>query len=505
MKKIISLSLALILTLAFIPAITVGAADIIVVEIASGLEYDLIGNFSEGLANVVTGALMTPYEMSGGKNGYIDSTGTLVIPCDYDYAEPFSEGLARVGKNNRYGYIDKTGELIIPLTYSHAWSFSEGLAAVKKSGKYGYIDKTGEIIIPFEYDYAQPFSEGLGVVELNGKKGCIDKTGEVVIPLEYHNFWNFKEGRAVVSKSGSYDQGCINKAGKVIIPLEYTSIESFSEGLASVWKDGKFGYVDRSGKIIVPLKYNYTLPFSEGLGAVRVDETDVYDGKWGYIDKTGEIIIPIEYDNFGSFHEGLTSVMKGNKWGFIDKTGKIIVPFEYDRVSDLSEGLISAFDSKTGTYSILRLLNIDTKSTGSRVVVDGEEVAFDTYNINYNNYFKLRDLAYVLSGTEKQFEVVWDADENAITLISGTEYTVVGGEMAAASNASAMANKKIVTISSDLFLGDKQISFTAYTINGNNYFKLRDIAQSLDFSVEYDEENDVIIIDTSTGYSSESK
>ena len=45
----------------------------------------------------------------------------------------------------------------------------------------------------------------------------------------------------------------------------------------------------------------------------------------------------------------------------------------------------------------------------------GEKKAFDAYNIEGSNYFKLRDLAYVLNGTDKQFEVGWDAAANAIS------------------------------------------------------------------------------------------
>jgi hypothetical protein len=51
--------------------------------------------------------------------------------------------------------------------------------------------------------------------------------------------------------------------------------------------------------------------------------------------------------------------------------------------------------------------------------VNGQSVAFNAYNIDGNNYFKLRDLAYALNGTEKQFEVGWDGAANAISLTSG--------------------------------------------------------------------------------------
>ena len=35
--------------------------------------------------------------------GFIDKSGTLVIPCKYDEAQSFSEGLACVYLNNRWG------------------------------------------------------------------------------------------------------------------------------------------------------------------------------------------------------------------------------------------------------------------------------------------------------------------------------------------------------------------------------------------------------------------
>ena len=57
-----------------------------------------------------------------------------------------------VEKNGKRGYIDKTGSEVVPCKYDKAFGFSEGLAKVKKSGKYGFIDKTGREVVPFIYD-----------------------------------------------------------------------------------------------------------------------------------------------------------------------------------------------------------------------------------------------------------------------------------------------------------------------------------------------------------------
>jgi len=132
----------------------------------------------------------------------------------------------------------------------------------------------------------------------------------------------------------------------------------------------------------------------------------------------------------------------------------------------------------------------------SKIVINGVDTAFDAYTIDQNNYFKLRDLAAVLSGTEKQFEVTWDGDNNAINLVSSEPYTSVGGELAAGDQTSKTA--QIST--SSVYLNGESVTLTAYTIDGNNYFKLRDIGEALDFSVSWDGTNNTIVIDTTQGY-----
>ena len=45
--------------------------------------------------------------------------------------------------NGKWGYIDKSGTLVIPARYDDAWDFSEGLAHVNLNGRWFYIDKNG--------------------------------------------------------------------------------------------------------------------------------------------------------------------------------------------------------------------------------------------------------------------------------------------------------------------------------------------------------------------------
>lgn len=135
--------------------------------------------------------------------------------------------------------------------------------------------------------------------------------------------------------------------------------------------------------------------------------------------------------------------------------------------------------------------------TSSKVLVDGTDTSFEAYNINGNNYFKLRDLAKVVNGSEKQFEVGWDSVANAIQLTSNKRYTTVGGELALSGNTQ---NRSAAATTSKLYVDGKAINLTAYNIGGNNYFKLRDIGKTFDFGIGWDAGSSTITINTPDSY-----
>lgn len=133
------------------------------------------------------------------------------------------------------------------------------------------------------------------------------------------------------------------------------------------------------------------------------------------------------------------------------------------------------------------------KPTKSKVLVNGEDIKFEAYNIQSNNYFKLRDIALILNGTSSSFEVGWDGNKNAINLALGKKYTPAGGELEIPKK---LELKDSVSSSSKVFLNNKEVKLKAYTIEGNNYFKLRDLGQALGFIVDWDQKTSTVIIKT---------
>ena len=123
--------------------------------------------------------------------------------------------------------------------------------------------------------------------------------------------------------------------------------------------------------------------------------------------------------------------------------------------------------------------------------VDGVDADCDKYNIDGSNYFKLRDLAQLLSKTDSRFSVAFDAQSNAVTIVSGKEYIPVGGELARGQDQSKTA---VVSKQSVLIDGKAVDGLSIYNIGGNNYFKLRDLGNALGFTVDYDADSKTAIV-----------
>lgn len=137
--------------------------------------------------------------------------------------------------------------------------------------------------------------------------------------------------------------------------------------------------------------------------------------------------------------------------------------------------------------------------TGNSIYVDGKQVNGAAYMINSNNYFKLRDIAAMVNGSAKQFEVSWNQNEKRIDLTTNKAYTVVGGELALPSATTKTAKESTAVVYKD----GAKVNYTGYTIADNNYYKLRDLCKDMDIGVKYDNATKRVDILTTVGYGKE--
>lgn len=145
----------------------------------------------------------------------------------------------------------------------------------------------------------------------------------------------------------------------------------------------------------------------------------------------------------------------------------------------------------------------------AKVSVNGKAFNVPAYNINNSNFLKARDIAYILNGTSKQFDVLYSERKYENKVISSnvylkefTPYESVGGEMTPLKAGNKTASLTTQTFTSTYTAGMNPL---VYSIDGSNYLMLRDIGRILDFNVVYDNATGTVLIDTNKGYAGTAK
>jgi len=279
------------------------------------MPYEQVSKFSEDLAVIKI----------NGKCGYVDRLGNVVIEAIYTIANSFSEGLAMVALDNRkYGFIDKTGKIVIPLEYDNNYGFLNQFTLQSKNNKLGLMNASGKEITEFKYNNISTSSNGILTVKMGEKFGLIDKTGQEITPVKYDDIRFFVDSLAVVREGDKFS--LINKAGREITPVKYDYIKFDRDSLGVVKKGIKYGYINQAGQLVIPLKYDYANDFSDGIAKVRSGE------KFGLIDETEKEIINIKYNEINSFEWDLLPVKLNDKWGIINKKEQEITDFKFDKI-----------------------------------------------------------------------------------------------------------------------------------------------------------------------------
>lgn len=267
------------------------------------------------------------------------------------------------------------------------------------------------------------------------------------------------------------------------VPTEYDENLISISGISHIeYERNTVDYHDRvavcTAPVTIEVKQDLAMftivPIKNENGVYALDEESAEFGEWVFDPAYGGDVIPA----------------KKGKTVTLTQPGLYTIFAETTYMGDWTELVIEIPDvaAESGSY--------DALYTASKVMVNGEEVQFEAYNIADNNYFKLRDIAFVLSGTSKQFEVTWDEANKRVNMMSGTPYTSVGGELAAGDGTAKTATNGTSNIGKD----GTSVSLKAYLINGNNYFKLRDLGKLFDFGVSWDGANNCVLIDSESSY-----
>jgi|GEM_PF-5034606 len=390
-------------------------------DVAMQLNYDLVNDFSQGLASVRKNNL----------EGYIDWKGSEVIQCQYQSAMSFSEKYAAVKKDGKWGYINKDGEQLIALNYDDAGNFLNNLAVVQINNKYGVINNEGRTVLPLKYDRIDINYNKIFVRD-GEKEGIYDAAGNNVVPVIYDYISIIRSNLAKVNSAEK--SGIINLNGGMEYPLSSidisvpdTNIVVFgldsittvinylnndtviiNRGQVSplskdyfIFKEGaKSGVINRQNEIVIKPDYEEIIRLNNNYIANNNNSTELYDPnfklisriyasvkaagwkdalittngeKFGVIESSGQILIPFKYDVIEPFNSRLIKIYTGENCGLIDTNLNIVVPIIYN----------SSFEQYSDDrYLIKQNSEISNAENKNQAIID----SFGNYIIRDDNH-----------------------------------------------------------------------------------------------------------------------
>ena len=228
-------------------------------------EYQDVGCFTIGLCPVVD---------FNNDMLYIDKEGNTAFKLKkvngkkVVYAYAFYNGRAMIKlENNKYGYIDQEGNVAIPCRYEDAWSFNDGVALVyidssdDENGKWGVVDTEGNTLFTKKFKDMTPitykFSEGVMSVQANEKLAIIDKTGKVLHRVKGSQAEDVHNGHFVFYDGDSEKYGLMNVEGQVVIRPRYSTLMYNGAFLLGSTDDERFNLLTLTGEKIAKMPKGY--------------------------------------------------------------------------------------------------------------------------------------------------------------------------------------------------------------------------------------------------------
>lgn len=300
-----------------------------------------------------------------------DKANLKLMLKEYDKCDDKSfDNMRLVMKDNLFGFLNEKGLETIPCVYEDAVHFRDGLACVCSDGKWGMIDVEGNVVSDFNSDSPTFYTNGIIIKFVDGKFGAVDKEGNIVIEFQYDELSLPDENKIHYGKKDN-KYVYLKSDGKVLSPRPFDEIrfKDVDLGISKSSKmsvptlpsfvvaNKKYGMVDKHSNLIIPciaeeIELFHVMFFGfRGLDPLDLDSIIYpecrdfdklpglikikYHNKFGLIGTDGNVVVPIVYDNiYGLPNNFVILLEKGGKRGVCDTSGKILIPVEYDFILD---------------------------------------------------------------------------------------------------------------------------------------------------------------------------
>ena len=200
--------------------------------------------------------------------GYIDSKGTLIVPCQYEYASYFRNERAFVlSENSQFLLIDKKGT---KLTSINSDNSRETILCIRLNGEiWAAIE---DDIIPYV---------------ANGAFGLKNMNGQIIMEAtpKYEVITRSWNGYRIYKTENGY--GIMDNLGKELIKDKYSFIGTCNTNNSKTFVaciDNKWGILSMNEKQLCPFSYEHIIGFPQSSHFIAIK-----DGRTLLITKTGEV------------------------------------------------------------------------------------------------------------------------------------------------------------------------------------------------------------------------
>lgn len=191
---------------------------------SGGIAIDPLSDFDEKLI---------AFRSNESKYGFINLKGEVVIPAEYDIIGNFNDGLAKVKKDGKYGYINAKNEFVIANRYDFAYDFKNGYAVISSNYMYGLIDTEGRVVLDTKYSDLGSVNNDICYFKTADQTtyGYYNVEKEEIINAQQYskisdtiNAYGCSDDGYIVVKQGE-NYGIINKKGQYIINVHLLDVK----------------------------------------------------------------------------------------------------------------------------------------------------------------------------------------------------------------------------------------------------------------------------------------
>jgi hypothetical protein len=311
-----------------------------------------------------------------GKWGYIDTTGSVVIAPQFEWASFFGEQHAVVLQNGNAGLVNKSGKLVqfkgstmleqlddttfafqenghwgirllngkivLPPEYHEVRRIDRRVFAFRKDSLWGFAGRHGNILLPAIADTGYIYmgallrfeiKDKIGVVSLRGKNNpvlldavCDDvfRTNDSVIFYRIGNRWGGKK-----------------LDGSVLFEPEWLSYRMLSGKFVVLQCDSSSALINiASAKQIAGCMYDDYTRMDNRILLTRKDSL------FGLIDTSGNVIFTPQFDDLRPLDANTWQYMREGKAGLLNLDGKIVTAALYDGFASFRKGFGRVYTDK---------------------------------------------------------------------------------------------------------------------------------------------------------------